>query len=131
MFLQLLVAQLQNQDPTSPVDPSQFVGQLAQFSELSEVTSIYQLLQQVVPGSTGTGSSGSGSGSPASGSGGNATSNPPSISGNNATSGTASLAASTASGSALLPGGVSPTVPLPNFSSPTISQLTSKIQGAF
>src|SRR5271163_4223698 len=63
MFLQLLVAQLQNQDPTSPVDPSQFVGQLAQFSELSEVTSIYQLLQQVVPGSTGTGSSGSGSGS--------------------------------------------------------------------
>jgi len=53
MFLQLLVAQLQNQDPTSPVDPSQFVGQLAQFSELSEVTSIYTLLQGFVP-ATGT-----------------------------------------------------------------------------
>ena len=50
MFLQLLVAQLQNQDPTSPVDPSQFVGQLAQFSELSEVTSIYTLLQAVRSG---------------------------------------------------------------------------------
>jgi hypothetical protein len=58
MFLQLLVAQLQNQDPTSPVDPSQFVGQLAQFSELSEVTSIYSLLQQYVPASGSTGSSG-------------------------------------------------------------------------
>lgn len=46
MFLQLLVAQLQHQSPLSPMDPSQFVGQLAQFSELSEVTSIYQLLQQ-------------------------------------------------------------------------------------
>jgi hypothetical protein len=57
MFLQLLVAQLQNQDPTDPVDPSQFVGQLAQFSELSEVTSIYTLLQQYVPASGSTGSS--------------------------------------------------------------------------
>lgn len=57
MFLQLLVAQLQNQDPTSPLDPSQFVGQLAQFSELSEVTQIAQLLQQAlanVPGTGGT-----------------------------------------------------------------------------
>src|SRR5271168_2791664 len=61
MFLQLLVAQLQNQDPTSPVDPSTFVGQLAQFSELSEVTSIYQLLQQEAPASGASGSSGSGS----------------------------------------------------------------------
>ncbi len=56
MFLQLLVAQLKNQDPTSPLDPSQFVGQLAQFSELSEVTSIYQLLQQAVPATATTGS---------------------------------------------------------------------------
>ena len=46
MFLKLLVAQLQNQSPLNPMDPTQFVGQLAQFSELSEVTSIYQLLQQ-------------------------------------------------------------------------------------
>lgn len=53
MFVQLLVAQLQNQDPLDPLDPSQFVGQLAQFSELSEVTSIYQILQENLPsGST-------------------------------------------------------------------------------
>lgn len=58
MFLQLLVAQLQNQDPTSPLDPSQFVGQLAQFSELSEITQIDQLLLQYT--STGSGTSGSG-----------------------------------------------------------------------
>ena len=56
MFLQLLVAQLQHQDPTSPLDPSQFVGQLAQFSELSEVTQIDQLLQQVVGSGSGSGS---------------------------------------------------------------------------
>ncbi|HTY83630.1 MAG TPA: flagellar hook capping FlgD N-terminal domain-containing protein [Silvibacterium sp.] len=54
MFLQLLVAQLQNQDPTSPMDPTQFVSQLAQFSELSQVTQINQLLEQVVSGSSST-----------------------------------------------------------------------------
>jgi flagellar basal-body rod modification protein FlgD len=48
MFLQLLVAQLQNQNPLDPMDPTQFVGQLAQFSELSEVTQIAQILQQTV-----------------------------------------------------------------------------------
>jgi flagellar basal-body rod modification protein FlgD len=58
MFLQLLVAQLQNQDPLDPLDPSQFVGQLAQFSELSEVTQIYQLLQQSVPGASSPGTTG-------------------------------------------------------------------------
>lgn len=67
MFLQLLVAQLKNQDPTSPLDPSQFVGQLAQFSELSEVTSIYQLLQQVVPASGSTGSTAGAGSAPGSG----------------------------------------------------------------
>jgi flagellar basal-body rod modification protein FlgD len=36
MFLQLLVAQLQNQDPLNPTDSSQFVTQLAQFQQLQE-----------------------------------------------------------------------------------------------
>lgn len=34
MFLQLLVAQLQNQDPLNPMDSSTFVTQLAQFQQL-------------------------------------------------------------------------------------------------
>ena len=42
MFLQLLVAQLKNQDPTSPSDPAQFVAQLAQFSQLEQVIAIRQ-----------------------------------------------------------------------------------------
>lgn len=40
MFLQLLVAQLQNQDPLNPTDSTQFVSQLAQFSELEQVMAI-------------------------------------------------------------------------------------------
>jgi flagellar basal-body rod modification protein FlgD len=40
MFLQLLVAQLKNQDPMSPTDGTQFVAQLAQFSELEQVIAI-------------------------------------------------------------------------------------------
>src|SRR3954464_793910 len=35
-FLKLLVAQLQNQDPTQPADGMQFVTQLAQFSNLEQ-----------------------------------------------------------------------------------------------
>jgi flagellar basal-body rod modification protein FlgD len=39
-FLQLLVAQLQNQDPMNPTDSTQFVSELAQFSELEQVIGI-------------------------------------------------------------------------------------------
>lgn len=39
-FLQLLVAQLQHQDPLSPQDNSEFVAQLAQFSSLEELQNI-------------------------------------------------------------------------------------------
>ena len=42
MFLQLLVAQIKNQDPTSPSDPAQFVAQLAQFSQLEQTIAIRQ-----------------------------------------------------------------------------------------
>jgi flagellar hook assembly protein FlgD len=42
MFLQLLVAQLKHQDPTSPSDPTQFVGELAQFSQLEQTIGINQ-----------------------------------------------------------------------------------------
>jgi flagellar basal-body rod modification protein FlgD len=42
MFLTLLVSQLQNQDPMNPADSTQFVSQLAQFSELEQVIGIKQ-----------------------------------------------------------------------------------------
>ena len=40
MFLQLLVAQIKNQDPTKPVDSTQFMTQLAQFSNLEQLISL-------------------------------------------------------------------------------------------
>jgi len=39
-FLQLLVAQLKNQDPMNPVDNQQFLAQLATFSSLEQLISI-------------------------------------------------------------------------------------------
>ena len=45
MFLQLLVAQIRNQDPLNPADSVQFVSQLAQFSELEQIISIRELLE--------------------------------------------------------------------------------------
>ena len=38
VFLQLLVAQLQYQDPTQPADGTQFVTQLAEFTNVSNTT---------------------------------------------------------------------------------------------
>ena len=43
-FMQLLVTQLKNQDPTQPQDSSQFVAQLAQFTSLEKLTSMNQSL---------------------------------------------------------------------------------------
>jgi len=40
VFLKLLVSQLQNQDPLNPTDSTQFVSELAQFSELEQVMAI-------------------------------------------------------------------------------------------
>jgi len=41
-FMTLLVAQLKNQDPTNPMDPTQFVTQLVQFNSLEQLISINQ-----------------------------------------------------------------------------------------
>jgi len=43
-FLQLMVAQMKNQDPTKPADPTEFLGQLAQFSS---VTGIQQMRDSI------------------------------------------------------------------------------------
>jgi flagellar basal-body rod modification protein FlgD len=74
-FLKLLVAQLQNQDPESPQDGTQFVAQLAQFSSLEQQLEMRQDLDTIktdvtpvassstasasgtTPASSGTGSS--------------------------------------------------------------------------
>ena len=40
MFLQLLVAQIQNQDPMNPADGTQYLTQLAEFSNLEQMIAI-------------------------------------------------------------------------------------------
>ena len=47
MFLKLLVAQLQNQNPLSPSDPMQFVTQLAQFSSLEQTIAMKTRLDDI------------------------------------------------------------------------------------
>ena len=44
-FLQLMVAQLKNQDPTQPVDSTTFLSQLAQFSSLEQLININKGVQ--------------------------------------------------------------------------------------
>lgn len=46
-FLNLLVTQLQHQDPTQPQDDSQFAAQLAQFSSLEQLQQMNQTLAQI------------------------------------------------------------------------------------
>jgi flagellar basal-body rod modification protein FlgD len=46
-FLQLLVAQLKNQDPTQPVDGTTFVTQLAQFSDVEQNLAMRQDMDAV------------------------------------------------------------------------------------
>ena len=57
-FLQLLVAQMQYQDPLQPTSSTQFVTQLAQFQTLSVLTNIQSDLQQLVA-AAGAGKTGS------------------------------------------------------------------------
>lgn len=47
-FLQLLMAQVQNQDPMNPTDSTQFVGQLVSFSQLEQLLGINQGVQTLV-----------------------------------------------------------------------------------
>ncbi len=63
MFLQLLIAQLENQDPMSPTDGTQFVTELAQFQQLDtsmttsqDVTAIRQDLDQLTGANSSTSS---------------------------------------------------------------------------
>ncbi len=51
-FLKLLVAQLQNQDPLSPEDPTAFTAQLAQFSSLEQLTTLNASMDKLVSSNT-------------------------------------------------------------------------------
>jgi flagellar basal-body rod modification protein FlgD len=46
-FLSLLVTQLQHQDPTAPMDNSQFIAQLAQFSSLEQLQQVNSTLSSI------------------------------------------------------------------------------------
>jgi len=46
-FLTLLVAQLQNQDPLNPDDPTEFTAQLAQFSSLEQLFNLNESMENV------------------------------------------------------------------------------------
>jgi flagellar basal-body rod modification protein FlgD len=58
-FLQLLIAQIKNQDPLNPTDSIQFVGQLVQYSELEQLMGINQGVQTLTGGATETNSTNS------------------------------------------------------------------------
>lgn len=47
-FLQMMVAQIQNQDPTNPLDGAQYVAQLAQFSMVEGVEGLKVLQQKSI-----------------------------------------------------------------------------------
>ncbi|MBN1142162.1 MAG: flagellar hook assembly protein FlgD [Deltaproteobacteria bacterium] len=49
-FLTLLVAQLKNQDPLNPSDPTEFTAQLAQFSSLEQLFTVNKSLTEMVSG---------------------------------------------------------------------------------
>lgn len=47
-FLKLLVTQMQNQDPTQPMDPTQYVSQLATFSNVEQAVQINSKLETLI-----------------------------------------------------------------------------------
>ncbi|ARK30995.1 flagellar hook assembly protein FlgD [Halalkalibacter krulwichiae] len=47
-FLKILITQLQNQDPSNPMDDREFIAQMAQFSTLEQMTNMNQAMQRFV-----------------------------------------------------------------------------------
>ncbi len=67
-FLNLLVQELKNQDPTQPMDPTQTVGQLISLNQLDQLISINQTLKPATTAASGTTSGSTTSGTAGSGS---------------------------------------------------------------
>ncbi len=53
-FLQLLVAQMQNQDPTNPVSSDQFLQEMASFSEVVDISQLQTLTQSILTNEVAT-----------------------------------------------------------------------------
>ena len=51
-FLKLLITQLQNQDPTSPMDDTAFVSQMATFSSLEQMSNMNSVLESMLQSQT-------------------------------------------------------------------------------
>ena len=49
-FLQLLIAQAKNQDPTNPTDPAQYVQQFAALSQVEQSVTTNAKLDQIIAG---------------------------------------------------------------------------------
>lgn len=56
-FMSLLITELQAQDPTAPMDPTEMVGQMISLNQLDQLISINQLLQSTVGSNPATGAS--------------------------------------------------------------------------
>jgi len=46
-FLKILMVQLQNQDPSNPMDDKEFIAQMATFSTLEQITNMNQTMQKL------------------------------------------------------------------------------------
>ena len=47
-FLKILMTQLTHQDPTEPMDDKDFIGQMAQFSTLEQITNLNEEISKVL-----------------------------------------------------------------------------------
>lgn len=51
-FLKLLVAEMQNQDPTQPMDSTEYISQLASFSQVEQTIQTNKRLEQILAASS-------------------------------------------------------------------------------